>query len=32
MLTDRGKMVEVDDKMKAKCELTQRILSPNSND
>ena len=32
MLTDRGKKVNVDEKIKSKCELTQKILSPNSND
>ena len=32
MLTDKGKEIEIDEQLKAKCQLAQAVLSLNSND
>ena len=32
MLTDKGKDIDLDDKLKAKCYLAQKCLSLNTND
>ena len=32
MLTDKGKEIQIDEKLKSKCELAQKLLSVNTDD